>query len=539
MFGVRNWARGSVCLVFLWGCGPEALVIDSGCAGLSPGDVVITEVHANPDGSDGDGEYIELFNASGAFLALAGLTVTASRTDGSALKSHRLLAGSIGPGGFFVIGNAAQESMPAYVDYSYGQALGSLRNSDGAVSVWCGEMLVDGVLYERTVDSRALQLDGRLVPDHEANDDPSNWCATPQGIDPVDAGNFGTPGQPNSPCEIAMIENTCVEDGQARATFTPNPEDVRITEWMANPDGLDADFEWVEVSFGANADLNGFQLGSAPDALKVVVDRDECFPVDAGARVVFGASPAAAPRVDADLDISLGNSEARAIVAAVDGAILDRVVYDSTVEGIAWQVGVDGQQCLASSENEYAPDNFGTPGDPNPMCPPVLDPGMCFDGGVPREIVSPAVGEVHITEWMANPTAVDNREGEWVEIRLEAAVDLNGLTLSDLTGSTSTVESESCSRVAAGAHVVFVRNLDPSLNGGVEGGENELSLSLNNREETITLSIGGEVLDSVTYARAEPGAATQIDQFGNICTATNEYGEGNLGTPGSANPWCF
>jgi hypothetical protein len=52
--------------------------------------------------------------------------------------------------------------MPAHVDYSYGKTLGSLRNSDGVVSIRCGEMLIDQMSYERTVDGRALELDGRL-----------------------------------------------------------------------------------------------------------------------------------------------------------------------------------------------------------------------------------------------------------------------------------------------------------------------------------------------------------------------------------------
>ncbi|MBW2224036.1 MAG: lamin tail domain-containing protein, partial [Deltaproteobacteria bacterium] len=291
MAGVWSWARGCACALAFMGCGREAMVEGGACEDLAPGDLVITEVHANPDGSDGDGEYIELFNATGASLNLDGLTLATSRADGASPKSHRLVGGSVDAEGYFVVGNAPVGSIPAHVGYSYGGALGSLRNSDAVLSVRCGDMLIDQVRYERTVDGRALELDGRLVPDHELNDDANNWCATPEGVDDFSTGNFGTPGASNSLCEVVRVEGLCLEGGSGRAIRTPEPGGVRITEWMANPEGADADFEWLEASFDTEVDLNGFQLGPAPDALKAIIDQEECFPVGAGARVVFGASP--------------------------------------------------------------------------------------------------------------------------------------------------------------------------------------------------------------------------------------------------------
>jgi hypothetical protein len=539
MAGVRSWACGFVCLVLvLSGCGRDAVVAAAVCEELEPGDLVVTEVLANPDGSDGEGEYIEMFNATGGLLILDGLMLVVSRADGASPESHRFAAVSIDAGAYFVVGNAPVDSMPAHVDYSYGNTLGSLRNSDAIVSIWCGEILIDRVSYERTGDGRALELDGRLAPDHLVNDDASRWCLTPEGTDEVSAGNFGTPGAANSPCEVVQVEGSCLEGGSGRPIQMLAPGEVQITEWMANPEGADADLEWVEALFDAEADLNGFQLGPAPDALRAVLDQEECFPVGAGTRVVFGASPAAAPRVDAELGFSLGNSGARSIVAGVDGVVLDRVDYDGTVEGVAWQVDSNQEVCSALPQDEYISGNFGTPGEANPTCRALLGPGMCFDEDTPRKIVSPGPGDAQITEWMANPSAVGNREGEWVEVRFDAAVDLNGLVLSDLTSSATTLEHEDCLSVSAGAHVVFARNANSMENGGIEGVDAELSLSLNNTDETITLSIDERVLDSVTYERSQTGVATQVDELGNICDAVHPYGDGDLGTPGSANPRC-
>lgn len=520
------------------GCGREAIVGSSDCNDRAPGDLVITEVHANPAGSDGEGEYIEIFNASGAPLELEGLTLTVSRSDGGGAKSHRFASALIGTGAYFVAGNAPVDSMPAHVDYSYGSGLGSLRNSDAVVSIACGDRLIDRMSYERTLDGRALELDGRFAPDHELNDEADHWCATPEGTGELSGGNVGTPGAANTRCEVIEVEGMCLEGGFGRAVRDPLEGELRITEWMADPLGVDGDFEWAEVLFEVSADLNGVQLGPAPDSLRATVAREECFPVDAGARVVFGASPAAAPRVDAELGFSLGNSGPRSIVVGVDGIVLDRVDYDGTVEGVSWQVDPAGNVCLTPLQHEYQSGSFGTPGGTNPACPRELGPGMCFENGIPRAIISPDPGDAFITEWMANPASVGNREGEWLEVRFDAEVDLNGLVLSDLTSSATTIQDERCLSVPAGAHVVFARNANPQENGGLDEVDATLTLSLNNSNETISLSVGGKLLDSVTYARSTVGVASQVDELGNVCDAVNAYGDGDLGTPGLANPRC-
>jgi hypothetical protein len=514
------------------------LAIAPPCDVLAPGDLVITEVHANPDGSDGDGEYIELFNASPEQLSLDGLVLATGRGDGTGIKTHRFRGVSIGEGDFLVVGNAAPSSMPAHLDYSYGSALGSLRNSDAFVSIECGEVLIDQMRYEGTNDGRALELDGSLAPNHELNDDANLWCPTPEGVNEFVPGNIGTPGARNSSCAPIELEGSCLDGGGVRASRMPELGQVQITEWMANPAGPDADFEWVEVLFNEGVDLHGFQLGPSPDSLEAVIVGEDCFPVDAGERVVFGASPAATPRVDAELGFSLGNSGARSIVAGADGRVVDRVDYEGTVEGAAWQLDPGGELCLASYDEEYASGNLGTPGEANTFCPQVLDPGTCLEDGVPRKIVSPKAGEAWISEWMANPSSVGSREGEWLELRFDAEVDLNGLVLTDLTSSVTRIDQENCIRVGAGSHLVFARSSDSNENGGINGVLAELSLSLNNSDETITLSFEGQTLDSVSYERSTPGVATQVDELGEHCDAVHRYGDGDLGTPGLPNPWC-
>jgi hypothetical protein len=268
---------------------------------------------------------------------------------------------------------------------------------------------------------------------------------------------------------------------------------------------------------------------------------DACFPVDAGQRIVFGASPEAAPRVDAELDFSLGNQGPRSLVLAVGNVIIDQVSYTGSAEGISWQIDDDGTLCPVdpSEDLEYGDGNFGTPAAPNPPCPAILLEGMCFDEGIPRDIVHPSSEQAQITEWMANPASVDNRDGEWVEVQFTADVDLNGLAWSDAGKVGEPIESPDCLRVPAGAHAVFARNAHAEENGGIPFVDARLDISLNNTEETIALVLGDEVLDSVSYERARAGVATQIDDRGVVCDATSPYGAGDLGTPGGANQSCF
>jgi hypothetical protein len=41
----------------------------------SPGDIIITEILQNPTGTDGDGEYFELYNTTGVAVNIDGWTI--------------------------------------------------------------------------------------------------------------------------------------------------------------------------------------------------------------------------------------------------------------------------------------------------------------------------------------------------------------------------------------------------------------------------------------------------------------------------------
>ena len=144
--------------------------------------------------------------------------------------------------------------------------------------------------------------------------------------------------------------------------------------------------------------------------------------------------------------------------------------------------------CLATES--YGDGDLGTPGEPNPSCstagPPPVMPDSGLDTGETTEPttegVAPGVGDVVITEFMANPAVVDDSLGEWVELTNTTQDDLNlsGCVLQDEGRNLYTFPEGSV--VAAGAAVVVARSKDQAVNGGLDADyEVQESFTLNNR----------------------------------------------------------
>ena len=100
---------------------------------------------------------------------------------------------------------------------------------------------------------------------------------------------------------------------------------------------------------------------------------------------------------------------------------------------------------------------------------------------------TPSVGDLVITEFLADPTAVEDLYGEWVEIKNISVedLDLSGCTVID-TGRNDLTFPEG-TELSAGGNLVIGRTADSTLNGGlavdVEAGE---ALTLNNQIFILT-----------------------------------------------------
>ena len=170
------------------------------------------------------------------------------------------------------------------------------------------------------------------------------------------------------------------------------------------------------------------------------------------------------------------------------------------------------------------------------------------------------VGTLIISEIMANPKAVSDSYGEWIELYnpTTAEVDLAGMTLS--IGSVKhTIQPKTPLKAPPLGFVVLGRSTDTKINGGanVDYSYGTL-LTLSNSSTAsveIRLSHLGLVIDTVTYLSGKNGwpplgngASYQLspanmsdvgnDAGSHWCLSSQPFGKGDLGTPGGANPEC-
>ncbi|MCO4764535.1 MAG: lamin tail domain-containing protein, partial [Myxococcales bacterium] len=245
-------------------------------SGLIFGDLVITELLANPKGADREHEWIEIYNATSNPVDLKGVRLMRARADGSGSKTYKLPSLIIEAGDWIVLGNRDNDetTLPAFVDHGYGKKLGDMGNSvpktepgepaalgAGKLSLKCNSTVVDEVIFGAAKDGVSWQLSS-LKNDATANDSAANWCLSTAEHTSADTTKYedfkGTPGAANRPCSVA---GKCLDNGEPRLPKTPQKGEVLINEVMFNPIGSETSQEWIELVAKADVDLNGLEFG--------------------------------------------------------------------------------------------------------------------------------------------------------------------------------------------------------------------------------------------------------------------------------------
>lgn len=358
------------------------------------------------------------------------------------------------------------------------------------------------------------------------------------------------------------------------------PGDLVITEVLADFDaptgssGADEGREWFEIynASGGPVELAGLVLehGRITDEMP---DRHtmRAVTIGAGEYLVLGnVLPDLAPaHVDYgyanDLD-SLYNSDGGKLALRCGTTVVDEAVYDMVEPGKTraldggsppdYQLNDDLANWCEPEEVasfEYEPANFGTPGAANPDCM-VVTPGTCDDNGTPRPTVPPQIGDLVITEVMPSPAAVSDTAGEWIEVLVNRDLDYNDLGLDRIDDSSNPViqSSATCLHATAGTYLVFAKNADALVNGGLEGVDGLFNFALVAGSVAaptgVRLMMGTVELDAMSWTSARNGRAIQLDMglttpadndlSTNLCDATATYGAGDFGTPGLANSDC-
>jgi hypothetical protein len=535
-------------------------------SGLLATDLVVTEIMANPFGKDEGGEWFEIYNPGSATVSLNGLRLEAARADGTGDESHTMSAIDISPGQYLVLGGMIPEVQPAYVDYVYTSDLASLRNAGGQISLYCGDALVDRAISAEMSDGVSHVFDGTLTPNSIANDNLDSWCESQVLFEP-DA--YGTPGTANEACESELPSTECREGDAVRAVVAPPPGGVVITEIMPDPSAAVADDtngEWFEVYVAQAMDLNGLRFGTDLEDLDEQVASPQCVPVAAGTYLIFAheedqALNGGLPRVDWTFDFSLSNErpgEPYTLFLAYGDQLLDGISWESSGTGVSSSLEPTltdpGQNdnpaywCEGTDVYGGVDGDRGSPGEANPSCG-ISPEGQCYDQGVLRDIAAPGAGDLVITEFMPNPAAVLDVPGEWFELLVNRDVDLNGLQVGKVAPDVEfSLPGGDCLPVTAGTRVIFAKDLNAGTNGNLPRADYLLDMSLTNSNSSIFVGLDDVVIDAITYSSSHNGASTSLDpnmedaaqndDEGLWCEAVDAYGDGDLGTPGGANPSC-
>jgi len=168
-------------------------------------------------------------------------------------------------------------------------------------------------------------------------------------------------------------------------------------------------------------------------------------------------------------------------------------------------------------------------------------------------IIPPAVGDVIVNEIMQNPSAVYDSNGEYVEFynTTDHDIDINGWTVRDKDYDSFIIDNGGPLIIVSYDYLVMGLNGDPLQNGGYVCDYVYSGMSLGNSSDEVILEYGRTIIDSVYYDNGatfpDPnGSSMELnpaymnyidnDDGANWYEAATPFGDGDNGTPGSANP---
>lgn len=153
-----------------------------------------------------------------------------------------------------------------------------------------------------------------------------------------------------------------------------------------------------------------------------------------------------------------------------------------------------------------------------------------------------SVSDLLITEIMANPAAVSDTNGEWFELfnPTSEAIELSDIVLSDDGSNSHVISTGSSLLINSGDYFIMARNGDNTTNGGFTADYVYSSFSLGNTSDQVIFSdTMGELLRLDYGSGFVPAGASMelIDAVmlpSNYAASTTIFGDGGLGTPGTA-----
>ncbi|MCB9728131.1 MAG: lamin tail domain-containing protein [Deltaproteobacteria bacterium] len=544
--------------------------------------VVITEVMANPVGSDSDREWLEIRVDGPGCVDLAGVRLT---TDLDQPKGGVVLAADTGltafaAGAHYVIAGRIADLGSAPVAQRV--AIPSLGNNDGSVALWSGSAKIAEAHYGTPEEGKAQQLD-----------DSGGFCVATAPMD--DGVSFGTPGEANPPCGACFCKG---QDGKLQSVTSVGPGEMMVTEVLADVPGKEDENalrEWFEAVLlpgtSGPRSLACLAVGTKADASgdAIVNPEQACLMVSPGDQVVFGRTKDTTENgglaVDVIYDGTGLTGSGGLVLRRNDGAVVDVVTtYGSSSDGVARQIGpalVEAGDASANDEGDAWCDALpvydavtgarGTPGAPNLGCTGCF----CQDtAGGWVEGTAPEAGDLVITEVFADVPGSETTNGgfEWFEVWSAASGErqLNCL-MPQVTGSGSPSKGKrisegvtTCQPISPGDYAVFCHDAasataqslgpctpydGPALVGtGTlalldDAGDTVAQAVYDTGADGVSTQLAGAMAATCDYTPADAGLLWCDAPAAEVYASIDDPSEPGVqlefvGTPGEANPCC-
>lgn len=173
---------------------------ESLCPDIAPGDLIVTEVRGPQMPTDAvNGEWVELYNASGAAIDLIGLRIRFRRKDGSSEVSVIVRDNvTVAAGAYAVLGLFLNDgTRPAHVDYGFASDFKEGWLAAAAIDVESCGTRIDRATYDVLPKMGTFSFTGAMMPDADMNDDLRLWCTNGA----LSGATYpGSPRAANPPC---------------------------------------------------------------------------------------------------------------------------------------------------------------------------------------------------------------------------------------------------------------------------------------------------------------------------------------------------
>jgi hypothetical protein len=582
MYDAENYGTPGAATV----CGelPDGDVVDPGeivplnCTPAEPGDLIITEVMANPFNEDTQ-EWFEVYvTASAAGKDLNGVEVFAGGTSRGEIWGNACIP--LVPDTYMVIGRSQFPFGEGIFTADADLPILKIPNKEALIEVRIADQLIDAATYDEKTDGVSFQLSAKHL-DATANDDTLNWCYTPQteefAIAQTDGNTaYATPGAANYTCPIKCLPNECVAGDTCLPLSPLGAGDLQITEVMANPHDEETG-EWFEVRVKPSAigkHWNGLELWVDGTAKGTVEPADAiCMTVAAEGYAVLAKNKATleAQGVIVTVEIpkmTLKNDDV-AMALKVGEVTVASEEYQEKSDGVSWQLNAKADidpvnysdWCFVPTEEAWiyaqaeGKNSYGTPGGPNAPCPIICEAKQCLYNDQCIPVVPMGVGDLVITEVMADP---GTGKGEWFEAYVSQSAQgkhLNDLEVFVDGASKGSVQlpAGACVPAMPGDYLLFGKEQKIFATPYPVMADYTVS-ALTLKNETVSLEIKSGILlvDGITYKEDVAGVSYQLNQGildptsnnaeVNWCytpvDASTLVEEGSYATPGAANVAC-